>query len=130
MPRKTITFDDVRTIGLQLPDVEVGTAYGSPALKVRGKMFACIASNKAAEPNTLALRLDFGQRDELIAADPSVYYLEDHYVPYPCVLVRLSRVRADALEDLLRMAWRFEASRSPRKRRRPARPSRTNRRRR
>src|SRR5262249_2985789 len=47
MPKKAIGFVDVRKIGLTLPDVEVSTAYGSPALKVHGALFACIAINKA-----------------------------------------------------------------------------------
>jgi hypothetical protein len=111
-------FDLVRKFGLTLPDVEEGTTYGTPALKVRGKMFACIANHKSAEPGTLAVRMDFAQRDELIATDPSTYYLKDHYVGYACVLVRLSRVHPDALRDLLLTAWRF-VSASDRRRARP-----------
>jgi hypothetical protein len=34
----TINFDTVREIGLALPGVEESTAYGSPALEVRGKV--------------------------------------------------------------------------------------------
>jgi hypothetical protein len=107
MTRKTISFDTVREIGLKLPGAEEGTTYGSPALKVGGKMFACLAIHRSAEPNSLALRLAFDDRDELISADPDTYYLTYHYVNYPVVLVRLSRVAEDALPDLLRMAWRF-----------------------
>lgn len=108
-PRK-VTFDTVRKIGLALPDVEESTAYGSPALKVKGKMFACIAVNKAAEPNTLVVRVPFSQRDEMIAAESDVYYLKDHYAPYPAVLVRLARIHPDALKDLLHMSARFVAA--------------------
>jgi hypothetical protein len=100
-------FDAVRTFGLKLPGVEQGTMYGAPALKLRGKLLTCMASHKSAEPGTLVVRLDFEQRDELIAAEPGIYYLTDHYVGYPSVLVRLSRIRTDALEDLLRSSWRF-----------------------
>jgi hypothetical protein len=107
MPRKKITFDTVREMGLALPDVEEGTVYGSPALKVRGQMFACIAIHRSADPDTLAIRIDFNQRDELISADPNTYYLTDHYVNYPVVLVRLTRVHPDALRDLLLTGWRF-----------------------
>ena len=107
MPRKKISFDTVRKMGLALPDVEEGTTYGTPALKVRGKMFACIPNHRSAEPDSLAVRIDFDQRDELIAADPKTYYLKDHYVNYPCVLVRLTQIEQDALRDLLLMAWRF-----------------------
>ena len=111
-------FDLVRKFGLTLPDVEESTTFGKPTLKVRGKMFACIASHKSAEPGTLVVRMDFDQRDELIATDPSTYYLKDHYVGYACVLVRLSRVHPDALRDLLLTAWRF-VSASDRRRARP-----------
>jgi hypothetical protein len=33
-----MTFDDVRKIALAWPEVEDGTSYGTPALKVRKKM--------------------------------------------------------------------------------------------
>jgi hypothetical protein len=105
-PRK-LTFATVRKLGLALPDVEEGTTYGTPALKVGGKMFACIASHKSAEPGTLVVRIPFNQRDEMIATEPGIYYLEDHYVGYPCVLVRLARIGEDALRDLLLTGWRF-----------------------
>ena len=106
MPPK-VDFKTVEAIGRTLPDVEVTTAWGSPALKVRGKMFVCIASNKAAEPNSLVAMMDFPDRDALIADDPEVYYLKDHYLGYPCVLARLSRIRRDALRDLVIGAHRF-----------------------
>ena len=107
MPRKETGFDVVRKMGLALPEVEEGTTYGSPALNVRGKMFACLAIHRSAEPNTLVVRIDFDHRDELIAGEPKTYYLTDHYVNYPCVLVRLTCIRQDALRDLLLMGWRF-----------------------
>jgi hypothetical protein len=103
-------FASVRKLGLALPDVEQSTAYGAPALKVRGHMFACMASHKSAEPNTLVVLVGFDQRDALIASDPETYYLKDHYLNYPSVLVRLSRIRPDALRDLLLKAWRFTVS--------------------
>ena len=101
------TFATVRAIARSLPDVEDGTAYGSPAIKLRGRLLACIASNKAAEPNTLVVRVSFDQRDAMIADDPDTYYLKDHYVGYPCVLVRLARIHPDALRDLIHAGWRF-----------------------
>lgn len=105
--KKAITFDTVRDMALKLPDVEAATAWGGISLKVRGKMFACQATHKSAEPDTLVVRMDFDERDELIAADPDTYYLKEHYVDYACVLVRLRRVHPDALRDLLQTGWRF-----------------------
>jgi hypothetical protein len=107
MAGNKLTFDTVRNIGLELPDVEESTTYGSPSLKVRGKLLTCLAIHKSAEPGSLAVRIDFEQREELMAADPDTYYLTDHYLNYPVVLVRLSRIHLDALRELLGMAWRF-----------------------
>ena len=111
MPRSS-SFKTIEAIGRTLPHVEVTTAWGKPALKVRGKMFVCIASHKSAEPNTLVVMMDFADRDALIEEDPDTYYLKDHYLNYPCVLVQLSRVRADALQDLVAGAYRFVSAKT------------------
>ena len=66
-----------------------------------------MAINKSAEPDSLVVRVDFDQRAELIAAEPEIYYVTDHYVDYSSVLVRLTRIRRDALEDLLQSSRRF-----------------------
>jgi len=117
MPRSTIDFDTVRNIGLALPGVEESTAYGFPALKVHGKLLACVPANRSAEPGSLVLRVDFDDRAELLAADPDVYYVTDHYAGYNAVLVRLSRINSNVLQDLLGMAHKFvtrnAAPRSP-----------------
>jgi hypothetical protein len=114
MPRNN-TFKTVESIGRSLPDVEVTTTWGKPALKVRGKMFVCIASHKSAEPNSLVVMMDFADRDALVEDDPDTYYLKEHYVNYPCVLARLSRVHADALRDLIIGAHRYVSARMQRK---------------
>jgi hypothetical protein len=126
MGRSTINFDTVRKIGLALPGVEESTAYGQPALKVHGKLLACIPSNPSAEAGSIAVRVDFDDRAELLAADADAYYVTEHYVGYSAVLVRLSRVNADVLRDLLGMAYKFvtrsAAPRSPAGKRRKLGP--------
>ena len=112
---KSSRFKLVESIGRSLPDVEVTTTWGQPTLKVHGKMFVCIASHKSAEPDTLVVMMDFPDRDALIEDDPGTYYLKEHYVGYPCVLVRLSRVRPDALRDLVVGAYRFVSAKQKRK---------------
>ena len=107
MPGRKVTFDEVRAIGLGLPDVKESTMYGSPALKVCGELLACMAIHKSAEPGSLAVRIDFDQRAGLLADEPETYYVTDHYVNHPVVLVRLSRIRIDQLRELLNSARRF-----------------------
>lgn len=126
MPK--INFDLVREIALALPGVEESTTYGAPSVKVRGKLMACPAIHRSAEPDTLAVRIDFDQRDELIDADPNVYYLKDHYVNYPVVLVRMSQINQDALRDLIDMSWRFAMAKTASKSKRVRNARRTTRR--
>src|SRR5438552_6274573 len=79
-----ITFATVRTLGLKFPGTEAGTTYGSPALLVNGQMFACMAINKSVEPDTLAVRVPFDQRDghgRLGVSDPVRTQLPLLHVP-------------------------------------------------
>jgi hypothetical protein len=117
-----VDFQTVRKAALGLPEVVDSTTYGSPALKVRGALLACIPTHKSAEPDSLVVRLGFDRREELIAAAPDIYYLKDHYRSYPVVLVRLTRVHPDALRDLLGMAWRFATTTARGGKRKPGRP--------
>jgi len=109
------TFGTVEAIARTLPGAEVTTAWGQPALKVDGRMLACMASHKSAEPNSLIVMMDFTERDALVEEAPDTYYLKDHYLNYPCVLVRLGRVRVDALRDLIAGAHRFVSARTRKK---------------
>ena len=58
----TLSFDAVRALGLSLPDVVDGTAYGLPALKLGAKLLACMPTNKSAEANSIVVRIDLEQR--------------------------------------------------------------------
>lgn len=107
MGRKFSAFDKVRRLQPTMPEVEEGTMYGAPALKTRGRMFACMATHRSSEPDTLVVRMPFADRDRLIRKDPDTFYLRPHYVGYPCVLVRLPRVSKPALLGLLHLGWRF-----------------------
>ena len=106
MTRK-IDFDALREIALKLPGVSESTIHGLPSLKVRGKLLACVPVRPSAEPDSIAVRIGFDQRAQLMAASPKTYYLTDHYRDYPTLLVRLTRIRLKALEDLMSTAWTF-----------------------
>jgi hypothetical protein len=112
---KGVTFDTARTIGLALPGAEEATAWGTPVLKVNGRIFTGVPINKDAEPGSIMFSVDFAARDAMIAEQPKVYYTASQYENYPCVLARLSRLDRAVLEDLLRMSHRFISAQRPRK---------------
>ena len=113
-----LTFEDALRIASSLGDVERSTSYGTPAIKLRGKLVARLKE----DGDSLVVGTTFEERTEMIAADPDVYYITDHYLNFPWVLVRLSRVHPDALRDLLGRSLRLAATTSAAKRVRNRRP--------
>jgi len=111
MKKQPVTYDTVRRVGLALPNVKEGTSYRTPALKVDGKLFVRLHQDL----DKIVVRMPFDRREEMMAADPETYFITDHYRDYPCILVSLSKVREDALPDLLKIAYRAA---SPAKKRR------------
>jgi hypothetical protein len=120
-PRKKVDFDLVREFALALPGVEESTIHGAPSLKVRGQLLTCPAIYRSAEPNSLVVKIDLDQRAKLLAAEPRVYYLTDHYINYPTVLVRLREIDRNSLRNLLRTAWDFVTSKRSRRKSSPPR---------
>jgi hypothetical protein len=101
-----MTFEAVRKIALALDNVEEGTSYGTPAFKVRGTLMARLRDDLGA----LVVRMSIEDRKALIADDPKTYFITDHYLNHPWILVNLARVHPDAMRDLLRAAWQSAAA--------------------
>lgn len=102
-----ISLESALKMGEALPGVVRAESWGSPALKVDGKLMACVPTNKSAEPGSLMVRVDRGDREGLLAERPDLFYLKDHYAGYDGVLVRLAACDAAMMRDLLAMAHRF-----------------------
>ena len=100
-----VTFEQVRTIAFTLPGVEDGTSYGTPALKVRGKLLARVHQSI----DCFVLRADFLDRQIMMQSAPGAFFITDHYRDYPWVLVRFSAIEARELPSLLERAWRLVA---------------------
>jgi|SRR5438105_749843 len=118
-----VTYENARRMALALPGVEEGMAYGTPAFRVAGRFLFRIR-----EDGALAVRIGFEEREALLAADPRTFYLTDHYLNHPAILVRLSAVAPATLREVLEKAWRFCAPKrllaerdGARPRRKPAR---------
>jgi hypothetical protein len=100
-----ITFETVRELALALPEATEGTSYGTPGFFVRGKLFARLHQSGVA----LVVRIDPDERALRIRADPNAFFITDHYLNYPFMLVRFANVFVDDLNDLLVDSWRRSA---------------------
>jgi hypothetical protein len=96
-----MTFDEIRKIALAWPEVEDGTSYGTPALKVRKNGDSLVMPGVPQD-----------EREILVESRPKLFYFTDHYRDYPIVLIRLSKANRSIIEPLLRRHWRTLASKA------------------
>jgi hypothetical protein len=92
-------LDRVRAVLMPLPGVTEGLSYGTAGFHVNKKFLARIKE----DGETLVVRTS--DRDIWLDADPSIFFITDHYLHYPAVLVRLTKVRQKDLQKLLLDAW-------------------------
>ena len=71
----------------------------------RGKLFA----RQHQDGVSLVVGVDFEAREEMMSAAPEKFYITDHYLNYPWMLVRVSKIRPGEFRDLLIEAWRRAA---------------------
>ncbi|MGA7620387.1 MmcQ/YjbR family DNA-binding protein [Candidatus Binatus sp.] len=94
--------ETLRRIALSFPGIEEGTSYGTLAFRV-GKKFIC---RMKEDGESLAIRMEFGEREILVEGEPETFYFTEHYRNYPMVLVRLPNVHPDELKRIFGNVWR------------------------
>ena len=99
-------WDEVRELACALPEVEEGTSYRQPALRVAGRWFAVMSPH---EKGALVLRCDPAERPLMLASRSDVFWVTPHYEPHPLVLVRLEAIDADELRERLVDSWLLAA---------------------
>jgi hypothetical protein len=89
---------------LALAEVEVGTTYGSPALRVHDRPFVSITAD-----DMMVLHCPLEMKEMLMEMAPDIYFQTDHYKGWPGLLVRLEVIGDEELSLRLEDAWRFKA---------------------
>lgn len=97
-----MNYDDVETMVLGWPGVELSRSYGRPSLKVKGKFFTWV---KEDGDSIVIGGIDFDERDMLMATQGDVFYITDHYRSSRYVLMRLSKAEPGTVEAYLRRRW-------------------------
>lgn len=98
-----MTWNDVVKLASELPEVALSTSYGTPALKVRGKLLTRL---RPEDDSLVLLDVPVDEREMLIESNPGTFHTTPHYQGYPTVLVRLAAVEARTLRVFLERRWR------------------------
>jgi hypothetical protein len=94
------TEEDVRRLALALPDVTERPSWGQPA------WFARTLMARMWEDGVVTVKTE--EREALVAEDSATYYWTPHHDRSPqLVLIRLERVSANELEELLTESYRL-----------------------
>ncbi|CAN5506184.1 hypothetical protein BH10ACT11_BH10ACT11_12470 [soil metagenome] len=99
------SWDDVVAMGLELPETEVGTWYGTPGIKVKGKGFVRLRD----EDGLVVVMIDMLEREALMQSNPKAFLITPHYEDYPAMLIDLASAPNDELRELVIESWRRKA---------------------
>ena len=113
-------WDEVSRLATALPEVSEHTVRGLRQWKVRDRLIvwerplrrADLEALGADAPDgpILGARVEHeGAKQALIADDPGVFFTTPHFDGYPAVLVRLDRISADDLREVITEAWLVRA---------------------
>jgi hypothetical protein len=101
-----VTWERVVEIARELPEVEKGISWRTPALKVRGKTFAGLSRHEGA----MWTRCDRDERPLLVASKPDVYRLTPHFERSPAyLLIWLEHAEEEDIRERLIDAWLIQA---------------------
>jgi hypothetical protein len=100
------SYERYLKIVLALPGTVVTTSYGTPSVKVKGKI---LSRWRTEAEGALAIRCDFLDRQILLQTQPEVFFLTDHYLDYPMILMRIETASKDVMTDVVERAWRLVA---------------------
>jgi hypothetical protein len=101
-----VTWDELKALASDLPGIEEGSCYGTPALRVKGKLLARL---KEDGESVVLLDVPPDEREVLVETRPDLFFFTDHYRDWPCVLVRLGPAAPEDVKGFLERSWRLRA---------------------
>jgi hypothetical protein len=96
----SLDWDQVVAHALSLPDTELSTSYGKPAVKANGRAFL----SPGREQGSFCLHIDKDMVEMLKETDPGTYWQTAHYEGWPAVLVRYDSADPDRVRDMIERA--------------------------
>ena len=95
-----MTFNEAIAFALTLPDTELSTSYGKPAVKVASNGRAFLFPSH--EPDTsFGVAIDLDTIEILKATEPETYWQTPHYEGWPGVLIRYDGKDEDRVRDVI-----------------------------
>jgi hypothetical protein len=104
-----MTWEEALAFALTLPDTEVSTSYGQPAVKVAANGRAFLFPSHEAD-TSFAVALDLDSIELLKATEPESYWQTAHYEGWTAVLVRYDARDPDRVRDVIQRSRDWSAA--------------------
>ena len=113
-----MTWEEAVAFALSLPDTELGTSYGKPAVKVASNGRAFLFPSH--EPATsFGVAIDLDSIEILKETDPATFWQTPHYVGWEGVLIRYDSENEGRVREVIERSRDFVAAKPKPRERRP-----------
>ena len=119
MAKPISSFDEAIAFALTLPDTELSTSYGKPAVKVKSNGRAFLFPSHEAD-TSFGIAIDLDTIEILKETDPDTFWQTSHYEGWPGVLVRYGSADPERVRAMIERSRDWNAARPksrPRKKR-------------
>jgi len=94
------TWEQAVAFALTLPDTELSTSYGSPAVKIVSNGRAFLYTGREGE-SSFGIAIDLETVEMLKETDPDTFWQTPHYEGWPAVLVRFASADPDRVRAMI-----------------------------
>ena len=106
------SFEDAVAFALTLPDTELSTSYGKPAVKVAPT--AAPSSTPAMSRQTsFGIAIDLDTVEILKETDPDTFWQTPHYEGWPAVLIRFDSADPERVRAMIERSRDWTAAKPP-----------------
>jgi hypothetical protein len=106
-----VTWDEAVAFALSLPETELGTSYGKPAVKVASNARAFLYPSHEAG-TSFGIALDLDTIEILKETDPDTFWQTPHYIGWESVLVRYDGADEERVRDMIQRSRDWTAAKA------------------
>ncbi len=108
----TIDWDSAVAYALSLPDTELSTSYGKPAVKVKSNSRAFLFTGHE-DQTSFGIAIDLDTVEMLKETDPDTFWQTPHYEGWPGLLIRYDSQDPDRVRAMIERSRDWVAAKKP-----------------
>ena len=106
------SWEKAVAFALSLPDTELSTSYGKPAVKVKSNGRAFLYTGHEQQ-SSFGVGIDLGTVEILKETDPDTFWQSPHYEGWPAVLIRFDSLDPERVRDVIERSRDWTAAMKP-----------------